>query len=200
MSIVSFIFATIKKSDYMSPDSEYTETHENKIYATLDKLGIAYQSLHHPAIMTMEEGAEIAQKLGCTSCKSLFLTNKQQEYFMLLLPANKKLKTKELAGQIGSSHLSFASEKAMENLLCTFPGAVSILGLIYDKENKVQLLIDKEILEGERDRLRDENLEKSKSTRSERDSYFGEESKKEVKEEKKEETEESNVDRIKNMY
>ena len=112
MSIVSFIFATIKKSDYMSPDSEYTETHENKIYATLDKLGIAYQSLHHPAIMTMEEGAEIAQKLGCTSCKSLFLTNKQQEYFMLLLPANKKLKTKELAGQIGSSHLSFASEKA----------------------------------------------------------------------------------------
>ena len=42
--------------------------------------------------------------------------------------------------------------------------------------------IDKEILEGERD------------------SYFGEESKKEVKEEKKEETEESNVDRIKNMY
>ena len=87
MSIVSFIFATIKKSDYMSPDSEYTETHENKIYATLDKLGIAYQSLHHPAIMTMEEGAEIAQKLGCTSCKSLFLTNKQQEYFMLLLPA-----------------------------------------------------------------------------------------------------------------
>ena len=66
---------------------------------------------------------------------------------MLLLTANKKLKTKELAGQIGSSHLSFASEKAMENLLCTFPGAVSILGLIYDKENKVQLLIDKEILE-----------------------------------------------------
>ena len=100
MSIVSFIFATIKKSDYMSPDSEYTETHENKIYATLDKLGVAYQSLHHPAIMTMEEGAEIAQKLGCTSCKSLFLTNKQQEYFMLLLPANKKLKTKELAGQL----------------------------------------------------------------------------------------------------
>ena len=147
MSIVSFIFATIKKSDYMSPDSEYTETHENKIYAALDKLGIAYQSLHHRAIMTMEEGAEIAQKLGCTSCKSLFLTNKQQEYFMLLLPANKKLKRKELAGQIGSSHLSFASEKAMENLLCTFPGAVSILGLIYDKENKVQLLIDKEILE-----------------------------------------------------
>ena len=69
-----------------------------------------------------------------------------------------------------------------------------------DVQNGQLYKIDKEILEGERDRLRDENLEKSKSTRSERDSYFGEESKKEVKEEKKEETEESNVDRIKNMY
>lgn len=122
MSIVSFIFATIKKSDYMSPDSEYTETHENKIYATLDKLGIAYQSLHHPAIMTMEEGAEIAQKLGCTSCKSLFLTNKQQEYFMLLLPANKKLKTKELAGQIGSSPSLFRFRKGNGKSLVYFSG------------------------------------------------------------------------------
>lgn len=126
MSIVSFIFATIKKSDYMSPDSEYTETHENKIYATLDKLGIAYQSLHHPAIMTMEEGAEIAQKLGCTSCKSLFLTNKQQEYFMLLLPANKKLKTKELAGQIGSSHLSFCFLKRQWKISCVLFRGLSV--------------------------------------------------------------------------
>ena len=70
-----------------------------------------------------------------------------QMYLADLMNLPEKLKTKELAGQIGSSHLSFASEKAMENLLCTFPGAVSILGLIYDKENKVQLLIDKEILE-----------------------------------------------------
>ena len=123
MSIVSFIFATIKKSDYMSPDSEYTETHENKIYATLDKLGIAYQSLHHPAIMTMEEGAEIAQKLGCTSCKSLFLTNKQQEYFMLLLPANKKLKTKELAGQY--SRPFFRSSSFIRKAFWTRPTVLS---------------------------------------------------------------------------
>ena len=125
MSIVSFIFATIKKSDYMSPDSEYTETHENKIYATLDKLGIAYQSLHHPAIMTMEEGAEIAQKLGCTSCKSLFLTNKHQEYFMLLLPANKKLKTKELAGQIGSS-ISLSLPKRQWKISCVLFRGLSV--------------------------------------------------------------------------
>ena len=61
--ILNIVAISTYYSEGMSPDSEYTETHENKIYATLDKLGIAYQSLHHPAIMTMEEGAEIAARL-----------------------------------------------------------------------------------------------------------------------------------------
>lgn len=117
------------------------------IYQTLDKLGIKYQCLQHNPIMTMEEGAEISKMLDCTSCKSLFLTNKKQEYDLLLLPANKKLSTQKLAQQIGSTHLSFASKEAVGNILCTYPGAISILGLIYDNENKVHLLIDKEILE-----------------------------------------------------
>lgn len=34
----------------------------------------------------------------------------------------------------------------MKRLLSTTPGAVSILGLIYDNTNKVKLLIDKEIM------------------------------------------------------
>ena len=87
--------------------------------------------------MTMEEGAEISKILDCTSCKSLFLTNKKQEYYLLLLPANKKLSTQKLAQQIGSTHLSFASKEAVGNILCTYPGAISILGLIYDNENNV---------------------------------------------------------------
>jgi len=52
------------------------------IYQTLDKLGIKYQCLQHNPIMTMEEGAEISKILDCTSCKSLFLTNKKQEYYL----------------------------------------------------------------------------------------------------------------------
>lgn len=51
-----------------------------------------------------------------------------------------------LAEQVDSSHLSFASREEMEQLLLTSPGAVSILGLINDKENKVQLLIDVDVM------------------------------------------------------
>ena len=57
---------------------------KQEIYNTLDRLGIDYTRLEHPPIMTMEEGMTIAQKLGVTSCKNLFLVNKQKEYFLLL--------------------------------------------------------------------------------------------------------------------
>ena len=72
--------------------------------------------------------------------------NKQKEYFLYLLPGNKKLSAKLLAEQICTSHLSFVSREEMEQLLLTSPGAVSILGLINDKENKVQLLIDVDVM------------------------------------------------------
>ena len=122
---------------------------KQEIYNTLDRLGIDYTRLEHPPIMTMEEGMTIAQKLGVSSCKNLFLVNKQKEYFLLLLSGNKKLSAKSIAKQIGSSHLSFASDEDMQTLLFTTPGAVSILGLIYDKENKFKWLIDKDVIQAD---------------------------------------------------
>lgn len=90
---------------------------KQEIYNTLDRLGIDYTRLEHPPIMTMEEGMTIAQKLGVSPCKNLFLVNKQKEYFLLLLSGNKKLSAKSIAKQIGSSHLSFASDEDMKILL-----------------------------------------------------------------------------------
>lgn len=116
------------------------------ICGVLKSLGISYESLSHAPIMTVAEGTGIAEELGVTPCKNLFLVNKQIEYFLYLLPGNKKLSAKLLAEQIGTSHLSFASREEMEQLLLTSPGAVSVLGLINDKENKVQLLIDVDVM------------------------------------------------------
>ncbi len=116
------------------------------ICSVLQDLGISYESMSHAPIMTVAEGTEIASSLGVISCKNLFLVNKQKEYFLYLLPGDKKLSAKSLAKQIGSSHLSFASREEMEQLLSTSPGAVSILGLINDREKKVRLLIDEDVM------------------------------------------------------
>lgn len=120
---------------------------KREVYQLLENLRLDYTCLEHSPIMTMEEGVAIAQKLDVTPCKNLFLVNKQKEYFLVMVLGDKKISIKNIARQIGSSHLSFASNEDLNKYLCTIPGGVSILGLIYDKENKVKLLIDKDILE-----------------------------------------------------
>jgi Ala-tRNA(Pro) deacylase len=66
-----------------------------------------------------------------------------------MLPGDKVFKTSELSKKIGSSRLSFASPEYMEQFLDITPGSVSVLGLMNDRENRVQLLIDEDVLNGE---------------------------------------------------
>ena len=123
---------------------------EMRVYDFLDSLGIQYQRVDHPAAMTMEDCAAIDQVLEAVTCKNLLLCNRQKTaFYLLLIPGDKVLKTKDLSAQIGSSRLSFAGSEDMESLLDITPGSLSVLGLINDKENRVQLLIDTDVLHGD---------------------------------------------------
>ena len=123
---------------------------EIRCYDLLDKLGISYQRIDHEAAMTMEACAAIDEKLDATICKNLLLCNRQcTAFYLLLIPGDKVFKTKDLSAQIGSSRLSFASAEYMEQYLDITPGSLSILGLMNDKEDRVQLLIDEDVLKGE---------------------------------------------------
>lgn len=123
---------------------------EIRVYDFLDKLGIAYQRIDHEAAMTMEACAAIDEALDATICKNLLLCNRQcTDFYLLMLPGDKVFKTSVLSKQIGSSRLSFASGEYMEQLLDITPGSLSVLGLMNDHKNRVQLLIDEDVLEGE---------------------------------------------------
>nr|WP_295285022.1 prolyl-tRNA synthetase associated domain-containing protein [uncultured Blautia sp.] len=122
---------------------------EVRVYDFLDNLGIEYQRIDHEAAMTMEACEEIDRVLGddTTICKNLFLCNRQEtNFYLLLMPGNKPFKTKDLSAQIHSARLSFAKPEYMEEYLDITPGSVSILGLMNDSEKKVQLLIDEDIM------------------------------------------------------
>lgn len=122
---------------------------EIRVYDFLDKLGIQYQRIDHEAAMTMEACEEIDRALGdnTTICKNLFLCNRQEtDFYLLLMPGDKPFKTKDLSAQIHSARLSFAKPKYMEKYLDTTPGSVSVLGLMNDSEKKVQLLIDEDVM------------------------------------------------------
>ena len=123
---------------------------EVRVYDLLDSLGVAYQRIDHEAAMTMEACAEIDEVLDAVICKNLLLCNRQcTDFYLLMIPGNKVFKTSVLSKKIGSSRLSFAAPEYMEAYLDITPGSVSVLGLMNDKENKVQLLIDEDVLKGE---------------------------------------------------
>ncbi len=116
-------------------------------YDLLDRLEVPFQRLDHEPAMTMEICREVDKSLQAVICKNLFLCNRQQTaFYLLMMPDNKPFKTKDLSAQIGSSRLSFASSEKMQEYLHITPGSVSVLGLMYDTENAVQLLIDKDVL------------------------------------------------------
>ena len=123
---------------------------EIRCYDLLDNLGVEYARVDHPAADTMEACAAVDEALEATICKNLLLCNRQcTAFYMLMMPGGKVFKTKDLSAQIGSSRLSFAGGEYMEQFLDITPGSLSVLGLMNDKENRVQLLIDEDILQGE---------------------------------------------------
>lgn len=122
-----------------------------KVCAFLDELGIEYTCMEHAPAMTMEDCRAVDEALGVNMCKNLFLCNRQQtDFYLLLMPGDKPFKTKDLSAQLGVARLSFATPEHMQAMLGVTPGSVSVLGLLQDIDHQVRLLIDEDILQGER--------------------------------------------------
>lgn len=123
---------------------------EIRVYDYLDRLHIEYERIDHEVAMTMEACAAIDDALEATICKNLFLCNRQEtDFYLLMMPGDKKFKTKELSGQIGTSRLSFAKDEYLLKYLDITPGSVSVMGLMNDEERKVKLVMDEEVTKGE---------------------------------------------------
>ena len=100
---------------------------EIRTYDFLDALQVPYQRIDHETLMTIEACKDVDKVLDAVICKNLFLCNRQEtNFYLLLLPGDKKFKTKEVSSQLGVARLSFGNE--------TY------------KENHVQLLIDEDLL------------------------------------------------------
>lgn len=119
---------------------------EERVYDLLERLGVPFERVDHDAVGTIEGCYEIEKLLDIEICKNLFLRNsKGDQYYLLMLPGGKHLVTKDLAKKIGSTRLSFGTPEKMEEYLDITPGSVSVLGLMNDHENNIQLLVDNDI-------------------------------------------------------
>lgn len=121
---------------------------ELAVYDLLERLHIPFVRADHEAAFTMDACHAVSEALETPICKNLFLCNRQRtNFYLLLMPGDKPFHTKEITSQLGCSRLSFAKEEDLEQILHLTPGSATIFGLMYDTENRVQLVVDKDLLQ-----------------------------------------------------
>ena len=127
--------------------NEGREAREIRVYDYLDKLGIEYWRVDHDCVFSDTECEAVERVLDNVICKNIFLCNRQKtKYYMLVMPAHKRFNTSRVSHLLNSSRLSFGTPEDMLSLLDVTPGSVSIMALMNDRDCKVQLVIDDELL------------------------------------------------------
>jgi Ala-tRNA(Pro) deacylase len=123
---------------------------EARLYTDLEALGIAWTSLEHEAVFTVEESEAIHAALPGAHTKNLFLKNADGSFWLVTVDHAKRVDLKALAGAVGAKKFSFGKAEDMERLLGVTPGAVTPLAAINDADGAVRVVIDTDLAEAER--------------------------------------------------
>lgn len=114
------------------------------VYDRLDSLGIDYLRADHGEAYTMEQCLRVDEALGACMCKNLFLCNRQRtKFYLFLTPGDRPFRTKHFSAALGISRVSFGEEEDMVRLLGVTPSSVSLMGLMWDGDGLVELVIDR---------------------------------------------------------
>jgi Ala-tRNA(Pro) deacylase len=121
-------------------------TAEERVYARLAELGIAYERYEHPPVPTVEDAARHWADIRATHCKNLFVRNqKGNHHYLIVMLHSKKADLRAVADQIGDGKLSFASPARLLAHLGVTPGSVSPFGLINNQSRDVHVMLDNDL-------------------------------------------------------
>jgi len=123
---------------------------EKEFLAFLDANGFKYLRTEHPAVFTCEEAELHRPNVPAVSTKNLFLCDKKKHrFFLAVTSCEKTVKLDALSSQLGVAHIRFGSEDDLMRLLGVTRGSVTMMGLVNDSEQKVELWMDSEVWQGE---------------------------------------------------
>lgn len=135
---------------YSTPPLTFKTPLQEKVYRTLDLLGIDYVRVDTDPAITMEDCDTIDSFLGTKMVKTLLVCNRQQTSFYLFVTCgHKPFSTKDFGHSLGISRVSFASEQQMTDLLGTERGAATIFSALLQSSENVRIIIDNEVLSEE---------------------------------------------------
>lgn len=122
---------------------------KDELLRFLEELGIDYTLYEHEPVFTAEEALKVCGHIPGVHCKSLFLKDKGDAFWLVTLPDEKRANLKALPEKIGSKRLSFGNAALLMDALGVTPGSVTPLALINDAARRVQLVLDREMMDEE---------------------------------------------------
>ena len=121
------------------------------LLAYLAKLGIAHDTVEHPPLHTVEDSQALRGDIPGAHAKNLFVKDKKSRLFLLTLGEETPVDLKRVHEKIGASgRVSFGSAELLEEVWGVRPGAVTPFGAINDRESRVTVVLDAEMMRHER--------------------------------------------------
>ena len=123
-----------------------------KVTNYLDSIGVSYELLRHEAVVTTEESRAVVHVDNCASCKSLYVKDKKSDnYYMVVLPFDKRANMRGLAAYVGCAKFEFATEEKLYEDLQVHRGSVSPYAFLNEKTTySAKLLIDVDVWNAEK--------------------------------------------------
>ncbi len=112
----------------------------------LQELGISQLTHEHAAVFTVEEAQRHCSHLPGAHCKNLFFKDKKDELWLVVTLDGREVNIKALQKAMGAARLSFGKAELLMEVLGVIPGAVTPFGLINDTEQRVQVILDAEMM------------------------------------------------------
>lgn len=116
------------------------------LFAFLDTLGIAHQTVQHPPLFTVEQSKELRGEIAGAHTKNLFLKDKKGKLFLVTAVESTVIDLKRLHEVIGGSgRVSFGNADQMQQNLGVAPGSVTAFGVINDTAGQVTMILDQRL-------------------------------------------------------
>jgi len=113
----------------------------------LDENGYDTTTIEHQAVFSVDESRDLTLKLEGGHTKNLFVKDKKDNYFLLVIEQSARINLNQVHRLIGAkSRLSFGKPDKLMEYLGVTPGSVTAFGVVNDRHQNVKLIIDKPLL------------------------------------------------------
>ena len=118
------------------------------LFARLDELGLAHETVEHEALYTVEQSRALRGDLAGAHIKNLFLRDKKRRMWLVTVLESREMDLKALRHRVGAQgNLSFGNAELLMQHLGIIPGAVTPFSVINDREGNVTMVLDKALTE-----------------------------------------------------